>query len=139
MPAGCPGPGRASGPGTPGRSEAGRLRRARLPRPRSTSSPRASSLRLAGKRSAGWRISTPRGIDQKSAWDGTLDQTLIHHRVCDLDEAADVGAVEQIPGSAVLLGGLEAGAVDGPHDLVEPVVHLFAGPCEPHAVLRHLQ
>src|SRR5258706_9401349 len=56
-----------------------------------------------------------------------LDQALVQHRVGDLEEAANVGAVDEIARRSVLLRGLEAGLVDRDHDGVQPLVHLVAG------------
>src|SRR5437867_5989479 len=69
----------------------------------------------------------------------TLDQPLVHHRVGDLEEARDVGAVHEIPRRAVALRGFERVLVDRDHDLVKPLVDLFTGPRQAHAVLRHLE
>ena len=55
-----------------------------------------------------------------------LHQPLIEHRVGHLQEAADVGAVHQISGRAVLLGRPVAVFVDGDHDLVQTIVNFVA-------------
>src|SRR5687768_6380925 len=67
-----------------------------------------------------------------------LDYTLIEHRVGDLDEAGDVGALHVVHELAV--GSvLHAGGVDRLHDSLEAGVDLFAAPVQVHRVLRHLQ
>jgi hypothetical protein len=67
------------------------------------------------------------------------DEALVHHRVGDLEEAGDVGAVDVVAGGAVLGGGVDALLVDGLHDAVQAGVDLFARPGEAQAVLRHLE
>jgi len=57
-----------------------------------------------------------------------LHQPLVHHRVGDLEEPRNVGAVHQIPRRAVLLRRLERALVDRDHDLVEALIHLLARP-----------
>jgi len=69
----------------------------------------------------------------------TSDQALIQHGVGHFDEAGDVGAHLQVTGHAVSFGGFPGLAVDGDHDVVQPLVDLFAGPLQAQAVLRHLQ
>src|SRR5664280_3230662 len=68
-----------------------------------------------------------------------LDESLVDHRVGDLEEAGDVRPVDVVAGCPELVGRLAAGPVNGFHDEVQPVVHLLAGPGHAHAVLRHLQ
>src|SRR5271166_3827867 len=76
---------------------------------------------------------------RSAALAGMLHESLVKHGIGDFQEAADVGAVHEIAGGPVGLGGLEAGPVDGDHDLVQPIVHFLAGPVQPGAVLRHLE
>src|SRR5208282_6627734 len=85
---------------------------------------------------AGWNASTP-PVARRSAADS--DESLVQHGIGNLEEAADVGSVHQIAGSAVLLGGFVAVFVDGDHDFVQPLVHFLPCPAQPHAVLDHLQ
>src|SRR5579864_8782718 len=68
-----------------------------------------------------------------------LDQTLVQHGIGYFQEAADVGAVDQVAGRAVLVGGPVAVVVDRDHDLVQTIVDLGSSPAEPGAVLRHLE
>src|ERR1022692_4571187 len=70
---------------------------------------------------------------------GSLNQPLIQHRVGDLQEARDIGAVHQVAGRAVLLGRFVAVLVDGDHDLVQTIVDFFTSPGDAHTVLRHFQ
>src|SRR5882762_7272476 len=71
--------------------------------------------------------------------DWTLNQPLIEHGIGDLEEAADISAVHEIAGRAVLLRRLVAVLVDRDHDLVEPIIDLFASPTQASAVLGHFQ
>src|SRR5213594_4222738 len=98
-------------------------------------SPDRAATPLAAQTRAAGPEDPPRSIPTRAP---RSDEALIEHGVRDLEEAADVGAVEQIAGGAVLGRGLEAVAVDLDHDLVQPLVHLVAAPRQPHAVLRHL-
>src|SRR5262244_3498907 len=68
----------------------------------------------------------------------SLHQPLVQHRISHLQEAADVGAVHQVAGRAVLLGRPEAVVVDRDHDLVQAIVDFGASPAQARAVLRHL-
>src|SRR5271157_5150331 len=82
-------------------------------------------------------IAPSRAVFSKySCW---LHQPLIQHRVRDLQEARDIGAVHQIAGRAVLLGRFVAILVDGDHDLVQTIIDFFSSPGHAHAVLRHFQ
>ena len=76
---------------------------------------------------------------QNSQSGARLDQSLVHHRVRDLEETRNVRSIHVIAGRAVLLGGAIADFVDSLHDVIEPVIHLFARPRDAHTVLRHLQ
>jgi len=68
-----------------------------------------------------------------------LDQSLIHHRVRDLEKTGNVRSIHVIARRAVLLGGAIADFVDSLHDVMEPVIHLFARPRNTHAVLRPIR
>src|SRR3954470_4523960 len=66
-------------------------------------------------------------------------QSLIHHRIRHLEEPRDVGAVHIIARRSVLLRDSSTGRVNRLHDVEQPIVYFFAGPRDPHTVLRHLQ
>src|SRR5512137_887196 len=68
-----------------------------------------------------------------------LDDALVQHRVGDLEEAGDVGAVDVVTRRAETIRRLDARLVDALHDELEAAVHLLAGPAVAHAVLRHLE
>src|SRR5512141_2727560 len=56
-----------------------------------------------------------------------LDESLVDHRVGDLEEAGDVRPVDVVAGRPEPLGRLTAGRVDRLHDEVQPVVDFLAG------------
>src|ERR1700730_16004355 len=67
------------------------------------------------------------------------DESLVQHRVGNLEEARDVRTVHEISGSPVGLRCLVAVLVDRNHDLVQPIIYFFAIPRQPCAVLGHLK
>src|SRR6185436_14230514 len=69
----------------------------------------------------------------------SLHDALVEHRVGDLHEAADVGAVDVVDRAVALLAVAHAGLVDLLHDELQALVDLLADPGEAHGVLRHLQ
>src|SRR5436305_10203583 len=61
------------------------------------------------------------------------------HCLGDLDEAADVRAVDVVHEAVLSRAVLHTRAVNSEHDPLEPFVDLFASPRQTHAVLRLLQ
>src|SRR6476661_8480662 len=54
------------------------------------------------------------------------DESLVQHRVGNLEEARDVRTVHEISESPVGLRCLVAVLMDRNHDLVQPIIYLFA-------------
>jgi hypothetical protein len=81
---------------------------------------------------AGTRVGHPLLISYAALF---LHQTLIQHRVSDLQESSYICAVHQVAGRAVFLGRFIAVLVDGDHDLVQTIVDFLAGPGDAHTVL----
>jgi hypothetical protein len=69
----------------------------------------------------------------------SLDEALVQHSVGDLEEAGNVGAVDEVPWSAKALGSFEAALVYLHHYVVQLFVDFFAGPAQSLAVLRHFE
>src|SRR6202022_4668263 len=67
------------------------------------------------------------------------DESLVQHRVGNLEEACDVPTIHEISGSPIALRCLVAVLVDRNHDLVEPIIYLVASPRQTGAVLGHLK
>jgi len=67
-----------------------------------------------------------------------LHDALLEHRVGDLDEAGDVGALDVV-GVGAVLAVEDAVLVDGAHDLAELAIDFFAGAAHAAGVLGHFE
>src|SRR5574343_827405 len=74
-----------------------------------------------------------------SGGESLLDDALGEHRVGNLDEAGDVGAID-VTDLAVCVATMDhAGFMDVAHDLVEAGIDLLPRPGKAHGVLAHFQ
>src|SRR5215469_1831789 len=96
--------------------------------------PASVSLSRASK-----NFRTNRFFESRTTSHANLDQSLIQNRIRHLHEPGDIRAIHQVARMTILFGGIKRVLVDGDHDLVQPVVHFFARPSQPHAVLAHLK